>query len=446
MEHSLYVDEGRMEPLNLGVLGGLCPDDIDVRMYDDRMEDIPYDEESDLIVITVETYTARRSYEISKEYRKRGKKVIMGGMHPTLLAKECEEYADALCFGDAESVWLEILDDASKGQLKKVYQGNNSEPQLETLPRRELYKGKGYLPISLIQYGRGCHFACEFCAISTYFDRRHRYRRIDRVIKEIENQNRRTLFFVDDNLISDHQSAKELFEALIPMKVRWVSQGSLDMLNDRKMMELMVKSGCLGNVIGFESINYNNLKKMRKASNIKAQKNEYQEAVQRLRDYGLQTWAAFTFGHDDDNVDSIRRTVDFAIESKFCFAAFNILVPYPSTPLYHRLQKEERLLWRGKWWLHENYRFNWATFMPKLMSPETLTECCFEARSRFNSMPNMIRRFFDIKTHMSSPTRMGVYWGYNPLFRKETFKKHGMKFGLYDHGKTELQTMSTQVI
>ena len=122
MEHSLYVDEGRMEPLQLGYLAGASPEDVDIKLYDDRCEPIPYDEETDLAAITVETYTARRAYEIAAEYRRRGVRVILGGFQPTLIPEEAGEHADSIVTGDAESVWTEILSDArSNRERREVY-------------------------------------------------------------------------------------------------------------------------------------------------------------------------------------------------------------------------------------------------------------------------------------------------------------------------------------
>jgi len=153
-----------------------------------------------------------------------------------------------------------------------------------------------------------------------------------------------------------------------------------------------------------------------------------------LRDYGLQTWAAFTLGYDHDTVDSVRATLDFALRNRFTFAAFNILMPYPNTPLYDRLTKEGRHLYDGKWWLHPQYRFNAASFAPAQMTPDQLTEVCHEARREFNRIPSMLWRFSDLQTNMRTLTRMRAFWRFTPVFRREVFKKHGMLFGHFGHG------------
>jgi radical SAM superfamily enzyme YgiQ (UPF0313 family) len=431
MEHSLYVDEGRMEPLMLAVLAGMTPPDVECVLYDDRMEPIPYDEPTDLAAITVETYTARRAYEIAAEYRQRGVPVILGGMHVTLLPEEAALHADSIFLGDAETKWAEVVEDARRRRLKPRYQGPPGVGQIgRVLPRRDLFRGKGYLPITLMQYVRGCRFACRFCAVSQYFERKHYVRAIDEVLREIEAQDRRFTFFIDDNIASDHKALEEFCHALIPLRLHWVSQASLDVTRNPKLMRLLERAGNWGNVTGFESITPESLRETRKSPNI-PRFTRYKEEVRILREHGMQSWAAFTLGYDHDTVDSIAATVDFALESKFTFAAYNILMPYPNTPLYRKLDQEGRLLYGGKWWLHPQYRFNDAAFVPARMSPHALTDACHAARVRYNKPLSLFMRFADAKTHLRSLARIGAYWYYTLIFRKEVYKKHGMRFGLH---------------
>jgi radical SAM superfamily enzyme YgiQ (UPF0313 family) len=430
LEHSLFVDEARMEPLQLGLLAALTLPDVEIEFYDDRVEKIPFDQPTDLAAITVETFTARRAYEICAEYRQRGVPVIVGGLHPTLLPDEAARFADAVYTGDAEFRWAEVVADARRGNLKSRYDAPVGAPHPGVLPRRDIFEGKGYLPVTLLQYGRGCRFGCKFCAVSRYFDRRHYYRDIDAVIEEIGSQERKNLFFVDDNILSDHEAALELFRALIPLKINWVSQGSIDMTGNPELMDLMVQSGCLGNVIGFESIDPDNLRLMRKGPNMKPGGERYRKQIEILRDHGLQTWAAFTLGHDYDTLSSIKDLLDFSLKNRFTFAAFNVLMPYPGTAFYERLAGEGRFLYGGEWWLHPEYRFNFAAFKPHQMSADELTAVGFACRKEFNSATGIIRRALDVKTNMRSLYRFGIYAVYSRLFRQETFKKHGMRFGV----------------
>jgi len=260
------------------------------------------------------------------------------------------------------------------------------------------------------------------------FGKRRHTRPVGEVVAEIRAQPRRDLFFVDDNLIADPEAAKELLRALIPLRVRWVSQVSLDHVRDAELMRLFVESGCLGNVIGFESLDAGNLRQMGKRPNL-ADFDGYAEAVAILRTYGLQTWAAFVFGYDHDTPESMLATCEWAIRNRFAFAAFNVLMPYPSTLLYERLKAEGRLLYDGRWWLHPHYRFNHAAFRPARMSADELTDVAWKCRRRWSSTSSIVRRALDPRTNLASPFRFALYCAYNPLFRRESFRKQGMHLG-----------------
>ncbi len=437
-EHSLYVDNASMEPLQLGILAGLTPPDIEIVMYDDRLEPIPYGEPTDLVAITVETFTARRSYEIADEYRSRGVKVLMGGIDVKLLQEEVKEHADSIMIGDAESKWADMIEDLRAGTLKPEYICDSvAIPQKGVKTRRDIFEGKKYMPITLLQFSRGCRFNCKYCASSVYFEQHHYTRDVDEVIDEIKHQKRKLLFFVDDNIVANKEKAKELFRALIPLKIWWVSQGSIDMLDDEELMKLMVKSGCLGLVIGFESIKPESIENMKKGVNRKFVNDNYKEAIEKLRHYGLQTWAAFTIGHDTDTLESIRATYEFARRNKFTFAAYNVLMPYPGTPLYDELKAQGRLLYDGKWWVHEQYRFNYAAFIPKNMTADELSEAGFNCRRDFNSLGSVLYRLFEPRTNLRNPVRFFTYLIYNPVFRREVYEKQGMTFGCQEKDEEE---------
>jgi radical SAM superfamily enzyme YgiQ (UPF0313 family) len=424
-----YIDTGRMEPLQLGVLAGMTPPSVHVSLCDDRCEEIPYDAPTDLVALTVETFTARRAYEIAAEYRQRKVPVVLGGFHPTLCPEEASQYADSIVIGDAESVWQEVVEDAQAGRLKPCYKAHGTSPQAGgILPRRALFEGKGYLPITLVQFGRGCQNGCDYCAIGAYSKRQYTCRPVDEVIREICAQRRKLIFFVDDNIVADKEASKELFRALIPLKIKWVSQGTLDMVEDAELMGLMKQSGCLGHVIGFETLDPKNLTTSGKPNKITGP-SDYDAQIEVLKAYGLQTWAAFTLGYDNDTPDSLHDLLDFSLRHKFTFAAYNVLMPYPGTPFYERLKAEGRLLYDGDWWCHPDYRFNHASFVPARMTPDALTATAFSIRKKWNSPLSLARRFFDVRTNLRSLGAMALFLSYNKVFRSEAFKKQDMKFG-----------------
>ena len=201
-----YIRSWQMEPLPPATIAGLTPPDVDVRFYDDRMEEIPFDEPTDLVAISVETYTARRAYQIASEYRRRGVPVVMGGFHPTLCPDEVAEYADSVVVGEAEGIWPRLIDDFRHGRMEPMYRAERPAVTRGGLrPDRRIFRGKRYLPIGLVEAGRGCHFKCDFCAVQAMFNSTQTRRPLDRVIAEIASirDSRKLFFFVDDNITSN---------------------------------------------------------------------------------------------------------------------------------------------------------------------------------------------------------------------------------------------------
>lgn len=423
-----HSDFGRMEPLELAVIAGLTEKDVEVKIIDERIEDIYFDQEADLIAITVEVFTARRSYQIAEEFRKRGKKVILGGIHVSLIPEEASQYADAVFIGDAEGLWQQVVKDLKNGKLQKKYISKPGIQKKGVFPRRDLFHANKYLPISLIQFGRGCLNACRYCAVCAYFNKNYFYRDIASVIEEIKTQERKLFFFVDDNIVADKIQAKKLFKSLMPLKIKWVGQASIDMTKDLELMHLMKKSGCLGHVIGFEAITYKALKNLNKTPNL-SNFNNYKKEIKILKNYGIQIWGAFTLGHDEETIESIEQTYEFAKINKFTFAAFNILTPYPGTPLYEDLKKNNRLLYNNKWWLHPDYKFNNAVFIPKKISPEKLTAMGRKLRQDWSSWDSMFYRIFNLNNFFSI-WQLKTLWQMSYLFRKENKNKRDMTLGV----------------
>ncbi len=389
-----YIRTWQMEALPAATLAGLTPKDVEVRFYDDRMEKIPFDEKTDLVAISVETYTAKRAYQIATEFRKRHVPVVMGGFHATLCPDEVAQYAEAVVCGEAETLWPRVIDDARHGKLEKVYR-QSIRPTLDGLkPDRSIFRGKRYLPIGLVEAGRGCHFKCDFCAVQTVFKATQTRRPADTIIAEIEQvkPERKLFFFVDDNITSNMEQAKEFFRALIPLGVRWVSQSSINAAHDEEFLELLVRSGCKGVLIGFESLDPANLKDMNKSFN--TMRGGFEKALANLRRHQVRVYGTFIFGYDRDTSESFHNTVEFAKEHALYIAAFNHLTPFPGTPLYRRLQDEGRLLYEN-WWLDDRYSYNRIPFQPRGMTPEMLQHNCLEARREFYSWRSIFQRSFD---------------------------------------------------
>lgn len=415
-----------MEPLCFAILKSLTPSDVDISFYDERLEPVPLDQRTDLVALTVETYTARRAYQIADHYRHRGVPVVMGGYHPTFLPDEALQHADAVVKGDAEGVWDRVLDDAAKGALQPVYERADFAPLAGYMPDRSIFAGKKYAPMGLVQYGRGCRFNCTFCSIRAFYGNSLRQRPVDEVVEDIRRSGRRHIFLVDDNLFVDREKSRELFEALIPLGISWSCQVSIDIARDEALVKLMARSGCISALVGFESLKPESLREVRKGWNLKWQ--SYDQAVNVFRRAGLMLYGTFVFGCDNDTVDAFKESVEFAVRNKFMLANFNPLTPMPGAPLFERMQKEGRLL-HDRWWLDPDFRYGDATFSPMNMTADRLTEECFAARIRFNSMRSIAGRLLDLHTNMRTPYRAGVYLAANLISRREILIKQRHRLG-----------------
>jgi len=422
-----YVKSWSMYPLNLAVLAGLTPKDVELKYYDDRFEEIPYDEPTDLVALPVETYTAKRSYSIASEFRRRNVPVVLGGIHTTLVPDEAVKYADVIVLGDSELLWGKILEDAKKKSLKKTYFHKANERILETIkPDRSIFEGRKFLPIDLIETGRGCYFNCDFCAVTAVHQRTYRTKSVEDIVKEVQSVKSKNIYFVDDNFVANFERTKDLCDELSPLKIRWTSQGSVNMADDKELLSKLEKSGCFNMLIGFESLNPKALELMGKSW--ASSKRDYSEAMKKIRDHGITVYATFVFGYDTDTKDDFKRTLDFAIEQKFAITAFNHLVPFPGTPLYTRLENQGRLLYPN-WWLRANGKFGEVVYQPANMTPDELAEGCFNCREEFYKYSSIIRRLTDFKANSKNLTSAGFFAWVNLFSRGEAKKRQGWPIG-----------------
>ena len=406
-----YVKSWKMEPLPIAALSALTPGGRFDKMFaDDRIEPIPYEQDVDAVAITSETYTARRAYQIAARFRARGVPVILGGFHTTLLPDEAAEHADAIVIGEAEGIWNDLLDDLLAGRLRPRYQSVQPAELRHRFPDRGIYGGKKYIDLAMLETSRGCRYACEFCSISAFFKQQWRQRPIDDVVEEIERARKRNWFFVDDNIGSAPERLEELLKALLPLRIRWVGQISIEITNHPHLLRLMKQSGCAGVLIGFESINPANLEQMGKGINRSV--SDYETAIANLRRNHLSVYGTFVFGYDNDTRRTFEETFSFAVRNKLFFAAFNHLVPFPGTPLYQRLENENRLLHEA-WWLNADYRFGDIAFQPKQLSPDELGALCLEYRARFYSLGSILRRGMDLQANCHSLFMTTIFYAQN---------------------------------
>ncbi len=373
-------------PLGLLQVAGLTPPDVEVKLTDEAVEDVDVDYEADLVGISFNTASAIRAFEIAREFKKRGVKVVMGGAHPTMMPEECVQYADSVVIGEAECSWPQLLKDVRMGKLEKFYRCNGF-PSLENLPfpRRDLLNPKKYAVFWTLQTTRGCPYNCDFCSVTRFFGRTYRTRPVRDVIKEIEEMDSKFIVFVDDNILGDPRYAKELFKELIPLRKLWLAQGSLNATKDEELIKLAARAGCRGLFIGFESISEECLREVGKRHNIVE---EYRRAIRRLHAFGISIIGAFIFGFDNDDKDVFKRTVEFVYRERIDLPQFSILTPLPGTTLYERFEREGRILSRD--W--SKYTGNHCVFYPKNMSPEELEAGLRWAYKEANSFLHLVRR------------------------------------------------------
>jgi len=422
-----YMRTWQMEPLPAAMLSALLPKEVERRFYDDRMERIPFDEPTDLVMISVETYTAKRAYQIASEYRTRGIPVVMGGFHATLCPEEVAQYCESIVIGEAEEVLDELMEDYRSGSPKKIYRSAARPKSLTTNPDRTLFEGKKYLPLRLVEFSRGCRFKCDFCAIQSYFDSTHNHRPVDRVIEEVKRvrKGRQLIFFIDDNLTSSLDEAKELMRALIPLRIRWVSQSAINVAFDEEALELMKRSGCQGILIGLESLSPVSLKEMNKSFNL--MKGGPGQAIANLRRHGLRVYGTFVFGYDSDTKETFETALRFARTEGLFIAAFNHITPFPGTPLYERLHSEGRMLYDA-WWLDDRYRYSMIPFKPANFTPEELQSRCTQARREFYSWSSIASRGMH-RVNYRDPYMWMNYWAINAMHHWDTEGRNGLPLG-----------------
>jgi len=416
-----------MQPLVFAILAAMTPPEIDRIFYDDRIENIPLNEPTDLVVMSVDTFTAARAYQIAQEYRKHNIPVIMGGHHATLCTHEVLNNSTSVAVGDAETIWPGIIEDWRKGRLEQVYRSTANSPHLETELDRSIFSGKKYAPLNLAQWGRGCPYNCDFCSVNAFYRNRQCFRSIDAVVNEIESLSRHPVFLVDDNILHEREKLAVFLNALSSINIRWVCQISIDATMDKALMKLLEKSGCIAAIIGFESLNEKNLIQMKKHWNVTG--NDYATAVDVFRDHGIMIYGTFVFGYDHDTPDAFDICLDFALKSRFLLANFNPLTPTPGTALYNRLLKEDRLIY-PQWWIDPTYRYGEAIFNPKRITANELTEGCYRARDTFNKYSSIFSRMFDRNANFKSLQNLSIYISANLMNRKEMHKKQGQPLGV----------------
>jgi radical SAM superfamily enzyme YgiQ (UPF0313 family) len=375
-----------LPPMALPLLAALSPPGVEVRLIDEAVQDVDLNLEADLVGFSVMTATAPRAYRLADHFRSRGIKVVMGGVHPSSLPEEALQHSDAVVIGEGEFHWPRVLKDADQGSLKRVYESSPSFP-LDRLPvpRWDLLPAQRYFVPRTVQVSRGCPMSCSFCSVSSFFGRSYRHRPLSQVIEEIKALKKRLLIFADDNIAGNPEVAKELFAAMIPLKKKWVSQCSLSVADDPELLDLAARSGCIGLLIGFESISPAVLKSIGKRVNLHRQ---YQEAIRKIHARSIHIQGSFIFGFDEDTPESIPATVQFVKENRLTGVNYCRLTPFPGTKLYADLDREGRIIDRD-WSKYDRQN---VVFQPRNFDPLDLQEKIFWAYGQTYNLRSLWQR------------------------------------------------------
>ena len=384
----------KIPPLGLLNVAAVTPPDIKVSLTDENVDSIDFDKDVDLVGISTMTSAAPRAYEIARQFRKRGVPVVLGGPHVSALPEEGLQHADAVVVGEAEGVWERLIDDfihGGKDSLKKIYK-NDTLPDLSKIPfpRWDILKKERYVVNKVLHLTRGCPYNCSFCSVTQLFGRKIRSRPVDKVVDFIKENigkglSGRFFVFLDDNIMGNRKYAKELFHALIPLKIIWMSQSSINAAYDEELLDLAAKSGCKALFVGIETISEGALKEVGKTQN---RVEFYEEAIKRFHRHGIFIHGAFIFGMDDHDKSIFKATVDFVNKVKLDGVQYSILTPLPGTRFHKQMEKEGRIIDRD--W--SNYDCGHVVFKPKKMTPAELDRGMAWAYVKSLSLPSIFRR------------------------------------------------------
>ena len=340
------------------VFAATLPDYVDVSFTDENVETINFDEPCDLVAISMMLSTqVKRGWAIADEFRRRGIKVIFGGISTMLHAEETIEHADAVFLGEAEGRMEEICEDWKHNRLKTVYNYMRQHPPIELigparrdLYKRELYNHKGVQMVDLFHASRGCRFSCYPCAVSYLGGRIFRPRPIDKVVEDLATIENNRLFIVDNSLAQNTEWELELFREMIPFRKKWVSHTIED---DPKVLDLAAQAGAW---YVYQAV-YDTSDYIR-------------ERVKRYHDFGIGVEGTILLGLDNQSEDDIKRLIDFLLEIDLDLAEFTVMTPFPHTKGYDDLYRQGRIFDFD--WNH--YNAGQVVFHPKQMSAERLQE------------------------------------------------------------------------
>jgi len=403
-------DALRIPEIALSMIAAFTPKEFQVDIIEEEIEDIDFDHDCEIVGISCMTANAPRAYDVAKEFKKRGKTVVFGGIHPTVLPDEALQYGDTVIIGEAEGTWEAFLSDYLKGEIKPKYRNYQPDVTNYPHPRRDYTKKKGIFDVKPILTTRGCPYDCNFCSVPEFYGKKLRSLPPEKVVDDIVQSKGKVFLFLDDNIIGRPKYAKTLFKAIAPLKIKWVGQASVSFVKDIELMKLAQASGCGALFFGMESVSVTQLKKMRKSIKDISQ---IEDAIKRVKDLGIMFHASLVFGFDDEDESVFDETLEFLMRNKIGTVSFNILTPYPGTQIFKQFKEEKRLLTED--WKY--YDHGTVVYQPNKMSPMTLAEGHLRVREEFFKLSSMAKRLPGNLSHPILYTAMN--FGYRAKVKED---------------------------
>lgn len=392
-----------LPPLNLAILSALSKKHV-VKVVNDFVEEVKYAKEYDLVCITAMTPQAGRAFQIADKFRSMGVKVVMGGMHATILPEETKEHVDAIVIGEAEDIWEDVLNDCETGKLKDRYQASTlfdlknsvipdfSKMNMKIYPKRFGAK----LPMMPISTTRGCPNGCSFCSVTKVYGKKYRTVPTSHIIDIIDAVKPEDVFFVDDNIGLSASHFSDLLDGLFRRNINWFSQISTKILDHPELIEKASDTGCFGLFIGVESLNTKNLNSVNKSFNdIK----QYEELVRLMHKAKIFPFLSFIFGFDEDTPEQFRITLDFIKRNKISYASFWLLTPLPGTDYYKEMEAADRIMIKD--W--SQYDLTHITFEPKHFTMTEIEELYWKNFQEVYKASNVVRHLFYQMTRTKKP-------------------------------------------
>src|SRR5579863_826300 len=385
----IYFNRALYSPLAglLAVAACIPRGRYEVVLTDENIETVDFDLDADLVGISAMTSYVNRGYEIADAFRAKGVPVVMGGVHPSFMAKEAMTHCDAVVIGEAELVMDKLLDNLEQGQMRGTYRSKGLHTMVGLpMPRYDLLKKNRYVNTTFVQTSRGCHTGCTFCAEPLMNGLKFRYRPVDEVIAEMEACGSRTVSINDADFFGTPDRPKEVMRALKGRGIQWQAGVTSKLAQDDRMLELAAESGCTMLSIGFESISRATLQSVHKHVN---RPETFAALVEKVHSYGIMVFGLFMFGFDGDDASVFDNTVNFNINAGFDACAFSALTPYPGTLTWYEMKKANRIV-SFDWSMYDQGH---VVYLPARMSADELRVGRGDAYESFYSASSIAGRF-----------------------------------------------------